>query len=89
MLICASCRRHVRESDEACPFCASAEREPTLSRSAMRLARDGVIVGTVVVALSQVGACHKSPTKVDEADARALVTVYGGPVRPPPDAGTD
>lgn len=78
LITCASCTRHVRSTESACPFCGVAREatenvEPTASRAPTRA---GVMLGVVI------GAAALSSALLGTACA-----AYGGP--PAPDSGTD
>jgi hypothetical protein len=80
LVVCAACARHVRSSEEACPFCA----EPVAPRS-------GAIVAAALVAVGAAAfvACgRESPRALYGAPPAAFVeagtTVT---VIPPDDAG--
>ena len=92
LVACASCARHVRVSESACPFCGAVLPEELRSRlapltSAARLSRAAVFaLGTGAVSLG--AACSTSEEQVD--------SVYGGPPMadaayggPPQDSGAD
>ncbi len=96
---CPSCSRHVRASENTCPFCnegvpaelrdAPPPRAPgrRLRRAALCVASAGTL--TLTSACST-GAVYGGPPVTDagsDADAAQMMALYGGP--PPQDAGTD
>jgi hypothetical protein len=88
---CASCARHIRVSEEACPFCGNALGEsfraaPAPQAPAGRLTRAALFaLGTGTLALTS--ACSSSPAPAPSDDAgqthgvldSGLQPAYGGP----------
>jgi len=89
MHLCASCRRHVKES--TCPFCGGREHLPTLGSAAAgsRLSRAQLVAGAALVAT--VAACGAA--QQPQPDPGAAAAVYGAPAAPEEpsaaDAGAD
>ncbi len=85
--LCASCSRHVRDTETRCPFCdATVSFAPTTIATAPRLGRAAQMA---IVATMLVG-CHdeaKPPvTPAETVDASAPTVADAGPVQeePPP-----
>jgi hypothetical protein len=57
LIACASCRRHVRASDEHCPFCASS-----------RLPRTILELGIAATATFTLAACYGAPPRSGHYD---------------------
>ena len=73
---CTSCRRHVRRSEVACPFCGIAlalEPAPSLRVVSERLARAAIFAAAV----TNVVGCSNSHTP--ENDAGSVIAAYGAP----------
>ena len=76
---CPSCRRHVRASDEVCPFCTARRRAvsaavaATLAIAGCEMVRPGAVYG------------GPPPTTAPASD-RAPAPVYGGPPPTAPSA---
>lgn len=98
LLPCPSCARHVRASDTACPFCASALPEaPAMAatQSPGRLSRAALYAMGASAAAAAAAACTVTAVPVYGApsvpidggqDAQNSTPVYGGP---PADAADD
>ena len=86
-LLCTGCQRHVRASEEVCPFCGGGDMQP-LAKARPRVARSALI-GAAAVAL----ACGTTAPSGDggtdggsqDSSIDSLQGAYGGP---PPDAST-
>src|SRR5512143_775753 len=75
LYLCSGCDRHVRESDEACPFCGASARSPLVcdpSRRAPRMSRAALVGGVGAAAALLMANCSNA--------------TYGGPY-PPNDGG--
>lgn len=68
MIVCASCRRHHRPDEPACPFCR-ARRVP---------ARAGLAAGVAAAVLS-LSACYGAPPIRPADEEAAPVTTTSGP----------
>ena len=102
LLPCPSCERHVRASEEACPFCAAALPErpapaPLPRTPAVRLSRAAMFAlgatAAAVAACSSSGPVYGGPADSGGApgdsgrqDAPVPQPIYGGP---PVDSGGD
>src|SRR4051794_6550185 len=93
LLPCPSCARHVRASEETCPFCdsglpASLATQPAPRSPATRLSRAALFAfGTSAAAIA---ACGGSTTGSPKDDVTLLDAAYGGPPRDgAPDAEED
>jgi hypothetical protein len=86
---CGGCRRHVRASEPACPFCAHhvplAAGEGIVPEPTQRLSRAGVLA--FAAAFLSTACDPRPPTPVDPpgpaADSGMMQTIYGGPPMPP------
>lgn len=86
---CASCARHVRASDRACPFCGGSLEAPASVAAnvpaGVRLGRAAIFAVGVAVA-SSVAACEmKNDTDAAVAEAGptddgSVMALYGAPV---------
>lgn len=91
---CASCGRHVRASERACPFCAatlaptSASAQPAVGR----LGRAAIFAFGAAASTVAVASIEGCGSTTEPADAAAMVD-SGGPApaygAPPDDAGAD
>jgi hypothetical protein len=88
---CPSCRRHLRTSDTACPFCAApvpdelrAARPPRLPGQPM--SRAALVMFTLLGAPACTDDDGAAPPPVDAREAGPDQAVYGAP---PPDGGAD
>ena len=86
--LCASCSRHVRSSDEECPFCG-ARSSAAVPVPVSRATRAALIFGsaTLVVAGVACGGTTESPDASSDASPVPVQPPYGAP--PPQDAGLD
>lgn len=68
---CASCGRHVRDTETSCPFCATA-LSPVPAAASRRVGRIGraAIVAFGAVASAGAGGCSETNTPVDAAGDR-------------------
>lgn len=88
---CASCARHVRPSDVACPFCGSSARvQPASAVTRGRVIRAAILVGVATTAAACGG---QLVTNADaSSDGKAVDATKDAPVIvpygvPPHDAG--
>ena len=100
LIACTSCRRHVRTSDAACPFCGTSipKIEPSRGRPVGRLGRAAIVVATTTgvagAAAVDLTGCGDAPITTDAADVTNDVTddfitladAYGLPFLPDADA---
>ena len=84
LLPCPSCARHVRASEDACPFCSAALPAPLASQPmprspGTRLSRAALFAfGTSAAAIA---ACGGSTTGSPKDDVSMVDAAYGGPPR--------
>lgn len=94
---CSGCRRHVRASEPACPFCGAASLSAARSGPSQRLSRAGLIAFALATGCSKPPAATEDPaikttkatTPPPDATTPPVVTAiaapYGAPPRPPID----
>jgi hypothetical protein len=90
LLPCPSCARHVRASEEACPFCAgelpaSRTSQPLPRSPATRLSRAalyafGASAAVVAACGGSTGSTVADGGTTDGGDESRAMPVYGGPV---------
>jgi hypothetical protein len=73
LVVCAGCRRHVRESDAHCPFC-DARVVSTPSVPLGRMSRSEMIAAVAVLGAAAIAGCARGGGGAE---------VYGGPPPPP------
>lgn len=69
---CAICARHVRASDERCPFCERDSRSATVARPA-------AVVLAALAALAPIESSAESPDRSPRLAQSRLVAAYGAP----------
>jgi hypothetical protein len=85
---CGGCRRHVRASDPACPFCATplatSAGEGIVPEPPQRLSRAGILAFAAAFLSTS---CHPqqgpTPPTPNAVDSGMMATIYGGPMPPP------
>ncbi|MFO0685136.1 MAG: hypothetical protein U0234_23960 [Sandaracinus sp.] len=79
LITCSGCTRHVRSTDESCPFCGLARVPETVDESVVRApTRAGVMLGVTLGAVA-----------LSSAVLGTACSAYGGPPYREPDAGQD
>lgn len=100
LVLCASCSRHVKLADAACPFCGAHDRAP-VARPRSRASRAAIVLGGAVLVSAGVACSENGPSTFEDAGAADAsqrsdasgVPLYGlasdGSIEPDADAEAD